>query len=526
MKTRTSILAFTLAAALSTLSCGPKDPPASSSSTGLDPGNRSTHFEAVSAHLDLGGEIYAYMDVDGDAQKLASLFNGFLDQIRKASAGDIPPQLAALDMEALASDLGLTGIGALGMSSYKKGELYHSNYYLHVPGGRTGLLKIAGGDAAPFSTRNLAPSGSDIIMEQDLDLKSAFELIGTLALKYGGPEVAAELAAATSQPIEGTGLTVAAIFGHLDTKISVVGQIHPDKPLDLPADVPVKIPGIDLLIALDNLGPVFAKLTSTIPQGQRGQLISEGDGFTDLTLPVPPDAAKLFQPVIRHETASGRVLFASSPAYLARCLAGDSSAWDDAAFQDAMEGLPETGNGLSFASAKFFKEYLRVYNSMFEAMSAQGGMAPGSGELFVGIMNAMGFSGDHSQARVITNLPDGILVVENTTVSAKQNIVAAGVTAVAVVAGVMVPVTTRIQQQSMPATMPAGSLDPHDHSFDAPPSDADPSFDNRIPGFTPAETAPPEPPVVPDDAPGVPDDAPGDLPEPLSPDPGEIGPDQ
>ena len=41
-------------------------------------------------------------------------------------------------------DLVLSQVEALGMSSFKNGDLYHNKYYLHSPGGRQGLFKVLG----------------------------------------------------------------------------------------------------------------------------------------------------------------------------------------------------------------------------------------------------------------------------------------------------------------------------------------------------------------------------------------------
>lgn len=453
MKTKQRILfpilagAVVAAAAVSILpSCG--QPADSGGTTKLDATQRSEHFEAVSAHLDLGGEIYAYVDVDGDAKKIASIIDEFIGQIGKASGEEMPTVLSSLDMEEVVADMGLSGIAALGMSSYKNGDLYRNNYYLHVPEGREGLLKMAGGESSPFSVRKLAPAGSDLVVEQDLDLKSAFALAETLARKIGGPKAAQQFREATSQPMEGMGITAADIFSHLDTKLIMIGELDSENPMDLPQEVPLKIPGVELLIAIDGIGPIFAKIVDSIPANQRQGLIKEGDGFQDLVAPVPPEISKFMQPLIRHETGSGRILIATSPKYLEKCLSAGSTVWDDEGFQTAMDGLPDEGNGLSFVSAKFVNEYLRIYGDLMKAMGSQGQMPAGFGEMIVGLMQELGLKPDHSQARVIVNLPEGILVSENSGASAKQSIVAAGVGMVAGFAGMTAPMAYQ-QQRAM-----------------------------------------------------------------------------
>jgi hypothetical protein len=47
------------------------------------------------------------------------------------------------------------------------------------------------------------------------------------------------------------GLSIAQLFGRLNTRLTIVGRVHPDKPLSIP-DLGFECPSFDLLIALDN----------------------------------------------------------------------------------------------------------------------------------------------------------------------------------------------------------------------------------------------------------------------------------
>ena len=73
-------------------------------------------------------------------------------------------------------ELGLSGIEAMGASSVKDGAIYHNKAYVHIPGGRKGLLKILGGGAAPFASKVLAPADSDLAWEMTLDVQAGYEV--------------------------------------------------------------------------------------------------------------------------------------------------------------------------------------------------------------------------------------------------------------------------------------------------------------------------------------------------------------
>ena len=55
----------------------------------VDGTGRSAHFDAVNKHLELGGVLYGYMDIDGDVAKLGSVLS---DAVGKAA--EINPMLA------------------------------------------------------------------------------------------------------------------------------------------------------------------------------------------------------------------------------------------------------------------------------------------------------------------------------------------------------------------------------------------------------------------------------------------------
>src|SRR4051812_22905909 len=72
---------------------------------------RSRNFLAVHKHLELGGTLYGYIDVDGDILKVTGGIQSLLTEL-----GRTQPQLtpfAQQDYNALAGMLGLTDIKAL-----------------------------------------------------------------------------------------------------------------------------------------------------------------------------------------------------------------------------------------------------------------------------------------------------------------------------------------------------------------------------------------------------------------------------
>ena len=84
---------------------------------------RSAHFDSVARHLDLGGAVYAYVDVDGDLSRLVGQVKELLALAQKENSGlrNLPPFLQRLNLEFILDLLGVGNIQAVGLSSYKGG---------------------------------------------------------------------------------------------------------------------------------------------------------------------------------------------------------------------------------------------------------------------------------------------------------------------------------------------------------------------------------------------------------------------
>lgn len=407
---------------------------------------RSQHFGAVSKHLDLGGTVYGYIDIDGDVEKLAEMLQGFLDIGKQQAGDDMPPHLKSLDLGKVFADLGLDGIEAIGMSSIKKGELYHNKAYAHVPAGRKGLLKVLGGDAIPFVAKQLAPADSDLILEQSLNIRAGYDVFSAMVMRFGGPEASKEFQSKVGEVMPEIGVSIAEIFGKLDTRLTIIGRVHPDKPLELP-DVPMKVPSFDLLIALDDTGWLFDKIIAQgkkeVPPEQQKEMFAAGEGFEKIMAPpLPSPDMVMMQPVIYHDHASKRVLIASTQAFLDECLSEKPKIGSDQAFQTAMTGLPAEGNGLTYASAEFVK----AYRDLIQAAVKNSPM--GAAELAItSLLDRALPDTKVSQASVTVNTAEGILSVANSASSLKDGMVMGGAGVLAGLGGALFAVK---EERSIP----------------------------------------------------------------------------
>src|SRR5579883_2564732 len=88
----------------------PPPPPPPPSVPLVSAAEKSAHFEAVNKHLELGGTLYGYVDLEGDAQRGARFGQALLDH---AIADSKAPEAARkVNLEHIVRELGLEDIQA------------------------------------------------------------------------------------------------------------------------------------------------------------------------------------------------------------------------------------------------------------------------------------------------------------------------------------------------------------------------------------------------------------------------------
>jgi hypothetical protein len=72
---------------------------------------QSPNFEAIAQHLDLRGQVYGYIDIEGDLEGIAHQLNTYLEPLRATQSATIP---ANLDLQKIVRQCGLTDEPAIG----------------------------------------------------------------------------------------------------------------------------------------------------------------------------------------------------------------------------------------------------------------------------------------------------------------------------------------------------------------------------------------------------------------------------
>lgn len=355
----------------------------------------SKHFDAVNAHLELGGTMYGYVDVDGDMLELAGSVQAVVKQL-----ATIQPKLSMFgkqDFKVLMTDMGLDDVKAVGLSSVRQVDgLYRNQAFLYTPAGRHGLFAIFGGTPGSFVGTRLAPKDVDLYAEHEFDIKAVFQTVRGLIAKVNGPEAADAFEQAVKKAGSDAHFSLLDLLVGLKGRAIFIVRLDPEKNITLPGPKPAKIPAFSILVRIDGIGsaiyPALAANRSSFIESQEGQMYT----FTAKETP-PLEGMKLIL------AADGNALYAAtSPEFLHECMSRTDGLDKNPDFNAAVAQLGPTGNGLTWVTPRFF--------SRIKALPEINQEASPQAKKLMDIYATSFPSVSRPLLSVRTNLPDGILV--------------------------------------------------------------------------------------------------------------------
>ena len=149
---------------------------------------RSRHFDPVNSHLELGGALYGYADVDGNMLALAGSAQSIVKQL-----ATVQPQLsmfAKQDFRALMTDLGLDDIKAVGLSLSARRAVPIATVPSFIPPkAGTACFQFSAGNRGNFWA-SLAPRDVDFFAEHEFDIVAVYRTVRGVIAKVNGPEAA------------------------------------------------------------------------------------------------------------------------------------------------------------------------------------------------------------------------------------------------------------------------------------------------------------------------------------------------
>ena len=145
----------------------------------------SPHYAGVTKHLDVGGDVLVYADVEGDLPAAADYLDKIVERVKK-NYPDL--KLDRINAKRVLHQLGLDQVLAMGLSSTRDGKMFHNKVFFEYGNDRRGLLLLTGAPPRELEIVRQAPGDVDIAFESDFKVKSLLELIKTIAKDIGGKD--------------------------------------------------------------------------------------------------------------------------------------------------------------------------------------------------------------------------------------------------------------------------------------------------------------------------------------------------
>lgn len=396
---------------------------------------RSQHFLTVSRQLELGGTLYGYVDIDGDALKLATTLQNVLAEVAKSQPQASP--FLKQDLPVLFQILGLTDIKALGLSSVPDGSGYFRNrVFFYTPDARHGLLAGLGGEPAPFARLNLAPANTDLYCESEVDLPAVYKTINEVVLKVGGEATANKMEQALKQAGQEVAISLLSVLQDWKGHTAMVMRIDENKSIRLPGPNGVVLPAFSLLLTVDGIAPALRDALLKLPVFRRRQ-----EGALELFELKEPIPVAGLSPVIALEGST--LLMATSLEFLTECLQNKEGLAQTGDFKKALAPFEPKANGLSYISPRFFTKLQEI-----ETLNPD---MPADSKRVLQMVLSNIPKPDRPLVTVRTNLPDGILIQSYWNRSLKQDMAALALynpATVGLIAAMAIPAFQKVRTSS------------------------------------------------------------------------------
>lgn len=367
---------------------------------------RSSHYEVVAKHLELGGTLYGYVDIDGDVRKLAAGVQDALDK-----AGERQPQLRPFigkDLSAMLEDLGFTDIKAVGLSSVPAGDgAFRNRVFFYMPEHRRGLLAGLGGAPAKFQRLEMAPADTDFYSESEIDLPEIYKTVLMVTDRMAGKEASGKLEQALANTKRGAMFSVLELIQDWKGRMVTVARFDDKNTYALPGRQRVKLPAFSVFMAVDGIAPAVRESLDQSPV----LIASEQGKYRTYTFKQKLPIEGL-HPVLAIQGST--MMFATSPEYLEACASGAGGLAQTAAFREGLAKVGESGNGLSYITPRFFSR-------LRDIPRLNPGLPADTTELIGSILSALP-QPNQPLVAIRSNLADGILIQSQSNASLKKNV--------------------------------------------------------------------------------------------------------
>jgi hypothetical protein len=358
-----------------------------------DPATDAIRYQTVAKQIDQGGALYGYVSVDGDLTALIQYLDYFMFGMK-----EFDKSVPEFDAKSLLKISGLDSISALGLSSIRVENGFRNEVYLHTSGGRRGFLTLFGNESKPFEVLELAPSGTDLVFEQVINLKTFYNNV--VMQTFGGGPLSGNMPPLgqqgmmmkmmangfMKQPLQpGLSFTMEKLLADLDTKLTVIIDADPATMVNVPDTKGVKMPKLQGVAMLDGLGWVmneWVEIVEPMIARDHDQLISRIKVFRNPTwIGIQTNYDSRFisrkdkkeftdlgwdDAILAHHIPSGKLIATTSIEFGDQLFAPNNKLSQDPVFQKTMKDLPMKGTAISYVSPVFMIELRDVIHKVID----------------------------------------------------------------------------------------------------------------------------------------------------------------
>jgi hypothetical protein len=406
------------------------------------PESDALRYDAVADQIDPGGVLYGYVSVEGDLTRMVEYLDSFMIDQRK-----LDESVPEFDLKALLEISGFDSISALGMSSIRFEGGFRNKVYLHCPEGRKGFLSLFGSESQPFDVLKLAPSGSDFVMQQDINLKTFYDdvlmqalsgdpLTGKSPLGPQGMMLRMIAEGFMKQPLHPElSLTVEKLLADMDTTLTFIVDANPQAMMILPDTNGLQIPKLHGIAMLDGIGWVVDEWVKVAESNssqnkdfshQHVKIIANRNlrGFQlDLSSFSKKEKKELQElgwetAILAHHIPSGKLIASSSKKFVSQVFNAKAKLAKDPVFKKTMQGLPLKGTAMSYLSPVFQVELRKVVKAAIDLQKSE----KGNLEVAMSMLDIFLPEGAQGEGVATMHTEEGLLTVSNSMFSNKSKI--------------------------------------------------------------------------------------------------------
>lgn len=328
----------------------------------------------VAAKIDTQAEYIKLNKVSGDMAAITQYLELILDTARK-SGEDIPANLKAKDVMSI---LGIDTLRAYGDSSAKVDNAWLNLSYMDNGGNKKGVFSLFGEKDQAYVVPSIAPAGSDLVLQLQLDLRQVEEMVTAMAKAVGeGDKIDENM----NKLIPELGMTAAQMLKKMNVRVNFMMD------LDAADGIPTPFGDVGrpyMAARVDGIAWLWDKVGQKALEESGAPIdVSEKDGLiilkpnlearTEMTEGQAKQIAEVMNlsPIAIIDTKNNHVWIGTNEAFLTKCMSGESTLADSAEFKSAMEGLPGKANTMAYVSKELLAQISEKYQKL-----ADTGMLP------------------------------------------------------------------------------------------------------------------------------------------------------